>query len=86
MIRECNGEKPWIICALGSMDYYLFDHIQRIAEKYSREHQDSRISCFKYGRIRFTDGLGACRHPYVTTQIRMGEEIAGYIEKLQKEW
>ncbi len=82
MIREYNGKNPWIICSLGSMDYFLFDNIKKVVEKYSNENQDNRISCFKFSKIRFTDGLGACRHPYVTTQIRMGEELVEYIRNL----
>jgi len=82
MLREKNGEEPWIICALGSMDYYLFDNIQKVTERFSREKEDSKIKCFKYGRIRVTDGYGACGHPNSITQERMGNEIADYISKL----
>lgn len=81
MLREYNGPAPWIICALGSMDYFLYENIRKTAERFKKEYQDKRISCFKYGRVRVNDGLGACRHPYVTTQVRMGEELADYIRK-----
>lgn len=82
MIREKNGNQPWIICALGSMDYFLFDHISKVAERFKRENKDQRIRCFKYGRIRLKDGYGACGHPNVITQKRMGNEIAEYINEL----
>lgn len=81
LLRSYNGSTPWIICALGSLDYFLYDSIQRVVEKFGREYNDGRISCFKYGRVRVYDGLGACRHPYVTTQVRMGEELAEYIRE-----
>lgn len=81
LLRNCNGPSPWIICALGSLDYFLYDNIQKVAEQFGRAYHDDRISCFKYGRVRVNDGLGACRHPYVTTQVRMGEELAEYIRK-----
>ena len=55
--------------------------IQKVAEQFAAAYQDDRISCFKYGRVRVNDGLGACRHPYVTTQVRMGEELAAYIRE-----
>lgn len=84
LIREKNGVKPWIICALGSMDYYLYDNIKKVVDHYSRENGDQRISCFKYGRIRIMDGYGACGHPNLVTQLRMGDEIAGYIKELMK--
>lgn len=82
MIREKNGKEPWIICALGSMDYFLFDNIKKVSASFSKDNKDERIKCFKYGRIRFADGYGACGHPNVTTQTRMGNEIADYISEL----
>ncbi len=82
MLRDKNGTQPWIICALGSMDYYLYDNILKVAERFAIEQKDTRIRCFKYGRIRMTDGYGACGHPNTKTQIRMGNEIADYISEL----
>ena len=82
MIREKNGPKPYIICALGSMDYFLYNDIQEAVKQFTTEHHDERIRCFKYHRIRPDEGIGACYHPYVTTQQRMGEEIADYIRNL----
>lgn len=82
LLRSYNGPSPWIICALGSLDYFLYDSIQRVAESFRRAYNDDRVSCFKYGRVRVSDGLGACRHPYVTTQVRMGEEQAAYIRSI----
>lgn len=79
LLRKCNGTSPWIVCALGSLDYFLYDSIQKAAGRFREAYHDDRISCFKYGRVRVNDGLGACRHPYVTTQVRMGEELAEYI-------
>ncbi|MFA9463945.1 MAG: SGNH/GDSL hydrolase family protein [Velocimicrobium sp.] len=85
MLREKNGTKPWIICSLGSMDYYLYDNIKKVAELFSKINGDSKIRCFKYDRIRYTDGLGACSHPNIMTHSRMGNQIADYITKLLKE-
>lgn len=81
MIRHYNGVTPWIICALGSMDYFLYDNIEKVVKRFCQINQDSKIRCFKYGRMRVQEGSGACNHPYVTTQIRMGEELASYIQK-----
>ena len=82
MLREKNGNIPWIICALGSMDYFLFDNICKVAERFASENNDLKIKCLKYGRIRFKDGYGACGHPSEITQLRMGNEIAEYINEL----
>lgn len=80
-IRELNGPKPLIICALGSMDYYLYSNIEKTVERYSSEMKDTNIKCFRYGKIKFLEGLGAAGHPSRATQIRMGEELADYIIK-----
>ncbi|MDO5426050.1 MAG: GDSL-type esterase/lipase family protein [Eubacteriales bacterium] len=85
LLRQCNGPEPWILCTLGSMDYFLYDNIQKTAERFREEKKDSKIRCFKYGRIRVDDGLGACRHPNQKTQLRMGEEIADFIQALLTE-
>lgn len=82
MIRDHNGVEPWIICALGSMDYYLYDNIKEIAERFAKEQKDQKIKCFKYGRMRVFDGFGACAHPNVITQTRMGNEIADFIKEI----
>ncbi len=82
MIREKNGREPWVICALGSMDYYLYDNITRVAETFSRDFQDKKLSCFKYGKMRIMDGYGALGHPGRETQESMGMEIANYISTL----
>ncbi len=82
LLREKNGAEPFIICALGSMDYYLYDNIEKVVQRFSKEKDDHRISCFKYGRIRLTEGFGACAHPSLPTHLRMGEELAAYIKAL----
>lgn len=82
MIRDLNKNEPWIICTLGSMDYFLYDNIQKVVQRYADDNHDDKIRCFKYSRIRFTDGFGACGHPGITTQIRMGNELADFIKAL----
>lgn len=81
-IREKNGKTPYIICSLGSMDYYLYDNIKKVVKEFALRNHDDKISCFKYSRIRVTDGYGACGHPNLITQERMGVEISDYIRSL----
>jgi lysophospholipase L1-like esterase len=78
-IRELNGPKPLIICALGSMDYYLYSNIEKTVARYSTETMDENIKCFRYGKINFLEGYGAAGHPSVASHKRMGEELANYI-------
>ncbi len=82
MLRSYNGKKPWIICALGSLDYFLFDSIKRSAARFRDNEQDERIRVFRYNRVRVNDPLGACRHPNVVTQLRMGQELAAFLRGL----
>jgi lysophospholipase L1-like esterase len=82
LLREKNGPEPWIVCALGSMDYFLYDNIRQAASRFEGETGDSRIRCFKYGRMRFIDGFGGAGHPNTVTHQRMGQEIADFIRPL----
>jgi lysophospholipase L1-like esterase len=84
LIRDKNGKKPWIICSLGSMDYFMFDNIKNVVNIFSKENHDQRITCFKYSRIKFSEGYGACGHPNLITQMRMGKELAAFITDLLK--
>ncbi len=78
-VRELNGPKPLIICALGPMDYYLYSNIEKAVHNYTLASEDNNIACFRYGKARLHEGFGACGHPSAATQIRMGTELADYI-------
>lgn len=84
LLRRCNGPATHIVCALGSMDYYLCDNIVRAVEAYRAETGDENISLLKYMRISSADPLGACAHPNVVTQEKMAEALAKHIRALEK--
>ncbi len=76
-IRALNGPETFILCTLGSMDYYLYDNIKSVVESYAKRTGDKRISCRKFGGIiPFTEGIGADTHPSAKTHVRMGHELA----------
>lgn len=82
LLRRLNGEKTLLACTLGSMDYYLYDVIEKAAADYTAQSGDARVICFKFGAIDpFNEGMGGLAHPNVKTQERMGRELA---EKLGK--
>ena len=81
MIRCKNGKDTWIVCALGPLDYYLYDNIQKVERHFAKEKQDLRITCFKYGKTLLKEGIAPCNHPTVQTQMRMAEEISGFIKE-----
>jgi len=85
LVRKCNGKDTYIICALGSMSYYLYSDVEKIVAKYVEETGDKNISCFRYVPINVMDGMGTVGHPCRTTQEKMGREIAGEIRRIQVE-
>ena len=85
-IRRSNGEKSWIVCALGPMDYYLWDEILEIVRAYVEETGDTRVRMLKLGRINpAVEDFGADRHPSVATHRRMAAELAEFLRPLLTE-
>lgn len=84
-LRHKNGTETQIICALGSIDYYLYHHITEIVKEYQAITGDSRISCLQYPKIYFRDPVGACGHPYVATHEKMAEALVLHIRKLSQQ-
>lgn len=83
-VRARNGEKTRILCALGSLDYYLFSDIVEVVGEYRRDTGDERVSVFRYQKINPMDGWGACGHPGLATQKKMAAEIAREIRRLER--
>lgn len=83
MLRKSHGEKPHIICALGTMDYYLLPEIEKAAAHYTAETGDTNISFFRYPKMFFLDPIGACGHPNIVTHEKMADAMAEYIRKLE---
>lgn len=82
-VRALNGDKAWMICTLGSMDYFLYDNIEKAAAEYCEKTGDERVVCFKFGAIDpWGEGMGGLSHPNAKTQRRMGRELAALLEKL----
>lgn len=82
LVRSLNGPKPWMICTLGSMDYYLWDEILRIVPEYAAETGDKRIVCEKLGKLNpMTEGLGADGHPSAASHERMGREMTAILKR-----
>lgn len=83
-VRESNGRDTWIICALGSLDHYLFSDISEVAEEYRRDTGDERVSVFRYRKVNPMDGWGACGHPSRATHEKMAAEIGAEIQRLEE--
>ena len=83
-VRKCNGDKTKIICALGSMDYYFYDAMNRAVDTYRAETGDNNVYTFKYCRMSPMDPIGACGHPSELTQQKMAKELVAFIQALEK--
>ena len=84
-IRKLNGPDTFIVCALGSMDYYLYDRISAAVEEYKQLTGDEKIATFKFiGINMMMEGYGAMGHPSAKTHARMGKELAFRLKELVK--
>ena len=83
-VRKCNGDKTKIICALGSMDYYFYDAMNRAVDTYRAETGDNNVYTFKYCRMSPMDPIGASGHPSELTQQKMAKELVAFINTLEK--
>lgn len=81
-IRRLNGPETEIICALGSMNYYLYPEIEQAVRTLREQTGDRRIHTFRYRPMAPLDGYGAAGHPSGTTQRKMGQELADFIRSL----
>lgn len=86
MVRVCNGPDTHIICALGSMDYYLYYDIVKIIEEYKEETKDGKISCLRLKKMSALDPIGACGHPNVVTHKKMAVELVEEIKRQMNHW
>ena len=85
-IREKNGPKTLICCTLGTMDYYLYNEIEKIVAAYQQETGDQMIACFKYRPINMMmEGHASAMHPSAKTHVRMGKELVWNLKKLMAE-
>lgn len=82
-LRRLNGPNAQIVCALGSMDYYLYPEILAAVAEYRAQSGDTAVSCLRYLRISPADPLGACAHPHLVTHAKMARQLAAHIRALE---
>lgn len=81
-IRRLNGPRAHIICALGSMNYYLWHDIASVMEQYKRETGDERLHLLRFNPMHPFDGVGADGHPSLDTHQKMANELAALLRTL----
>ena len=82
-IRAVNGPDTQIICALGTMNYYLYHDIAQAVEKFRQETGDTRVHLLRLRPIHPFDGLGADGHPSLDTHKKMADELAAFLQTLE---
>lgn len=84
-IRTLNGPETVILCALGCMDYYLYDKISMIVEKLREETGDQRLFTLKYNKMmNVGPDAGGCLHPTIHRHKLMAEDLIGKIRSIQE--
>lgn len=81
-IRRLNGPNTQIVCALGSMCYYLWHDIAETVARYQRETGDERVHLLRFRPMHPLDGAGADGHPSLVTQAKMAAELAAFLREL----
>lgn len=81
-IRQLNGPETQIVCALGTMNYYLWDVIQDVVRSYREVTGDRKIHSLKLSQMHPMDGIGASGHPSMETHIKMSRELAAELRKI----
>lgn len=82
-IRRLNGPDAVIICALGCMDYYLFDKICMIVDRIKQETGDAKIFTLKYNKMmNVGQDAGGCLHPSIYRHKKMAQDLVNKIRQL----
>lgn len=50
-VRQLNGPDTYIVCALGTMNYYLFHDIAVAVDTYKQQMGDARVSLLRFAPI-----------------------------------
>lgn len=82
-IRRLNGPETHIICALGSMNYYLYHDIAQTVERYLAESGDTRVHLLRFHPMHPLDGVGADGHPSLDTHVKMAGELTELLRTLK---
>lgn len=81
-IRRLNGPGTQIICALGSMNYFLWHEIAEAVAQYRRKSGDGRVHLLRFSPMHPLDGAGADGHPSLETHRKMAAELAALLQTL----
>ena len=84
-VRRCNGPETRIVCALGDMRYFLWEHIKAAVLAYIDETGDERIGLIKLNGMKPGEPRGAGSHPSVATDQRLAAQLTAYLKRMDEE-
>lgn len=84
-VRQQNGPDTHIVCALGTINYYLWDAILEGIRTYQEATGDRKIHTLKMKPMHPMDGIGASGHPSMATHIKMARELSAKLETILQE-
>ncbi len=65
------------------MDYYLYDNIRKIVERFKKDTKDPFLYLMKYTKMmNMGEDVGAAFHPSVAKHKKMARELVKFIRKL----
>lgn len=83
-IRELNGPDTTIICALGCMDYYLYNNICQTVARYKETTGDQKIHTLKYHKMmNIGPDVGGCLHPSIFRHKKMANDLVKFIQSIE---
>ncbi len=83
-LRQLNGPRPWIVCALGPIGFGLLPEIQKAVERYKAASGDGRVSLLRLPGIERLDPVGPWGHPHWVTHQKMARALEEYLQGLPR--
>lgn len=83
-LRELNGPRPWVVCALGPIGFELLPGIERAVRRYQNQSGDGRISLLRLPGIEPTDPVGPWGHPHWVTHQKMALALEEHLRRLPR--
>lgn len=78
-----NNNQSYIICTLGTMDYYnISKFANKAVEKYRSETDDNKITFYRSVMQNAADGYGSDSHPSEVTQQKISCELSDKIRQI----
>lgn len=76
LVREKNGDDPYILCCFGIMGEGLNEATEEVVERFRKDTGDQKIRTLALKEQLLEDGFGSDYHPSMITHEKMAEKMA----------